>query len=133
MRLFSFSYWFSHPFGVSGGIYVYVTLTLLLFILAVVTRYYWKAKGTSLVIKKYLKPFPAVLFWFGVVALLFTFFRYEDVYIFSSRIWVLIILGAFIWWLIPKALAFKKNYKQDLEEAGKAKEANRYKPKRKKK
>ncbi len=133
MNLFSLSYWISHPYGEFGALPLYIGVSVLLLVFSMVSKIYLKKNKENKVLTKYLKPLPEGLFWLSLVGFLFTFFRYENVYIFSSRLWVLIIVIAFLLWSIPKIVNFAKNYKTDLEKFTTGKGRNKYKPKRKKK
>ena len=131
--MFSFSYWFNAPYNGTEGIEVYIVTTICIFLLALVSRFLYHKNKHNTVLRKYVRPFPKVLFTFGIIFALFTFLRYQRLYLFSSRIWFVIILIALLWWLLPKLIKFFKNYVHEVEEVQREKEKYRYYPKHKKK
>lgn len=130
--MLSLSYWFSIPQGDSYGTYYYIGGSVLLLIGSLIARYFLKKNKKNIVIKKYLQPLPSGLFWFSFFGFLFSFFRYQQLYIFSLRIWIAVIVICFIWWALPKYLRFRKYFHQDLLNDKEKLSKNVYHPTKKK-
>ena len=130
--MFSLSYWFYSPAGAFDFLYFYLAAGLLLLIASLVSRYFLKKYKKNSILKKYLKPLPSGFFWFSVMTFLFIFLRYEKLYIFSARVWFVLILAAFLWWIIPKIKRFYTSYSCDQNSIEKGKYFHKYHPKRKK-
>jgi len=132
MKFITLSYWFSHNAGLFKGLYYYFGATALLFVIFVGLKLYLKFGGPSKILKKYIKKLPRGFFWFSLLGALFTFLRYQNAYIFSARVWVVLLFIGFVWWFSSFLIKFMKGYKKDLFRQKKRSDKTKYHPKGKK-
>jgi hypothetical protein len=132
-KFLTIGYWLHQPTLLQDGLYAYGAVVALFWMLAVVVYVIRKQKKENKALYTVLRGLSSSMFWFGFTALLFTFLRYEGVYIFSSRIWMVLIAVVFLIWAIPSSISLRREYKRLSQRAEKKEDTKKYHPKQKKK
>lgn len=132
-KLLTTGYWLHQPTLLQDGLYAYGAIVALFWLAALVIYIIRKQAKTNKALYTVLRGQSSNMFWFGFTALLFTFLRYEGVYIFSSRIWMALIGVVFLIWVIPSSMNFRREYKRLSQRAEKKEDTKKYHPKQKKK
>lgn len=109
--LFSLNYYFSHSSlsttSFMDGYFFYwgISLLILGIIYAIIQKFFLKKSK----FKKATKNYPSVLIWFGIIALLLTWFRYEHLPYLSLRFWWIIYDLVLLIFIIKHAINIKRN------------------------
>lgn len=103
-NLFYLSYWFSQPFSAEGRIFWAWIIIFLVFILAGIITLFVRHFQVEKFNRQILQKYATGGIVFGLLGLLWFFFRQERVLLFSLRFWILVWFGAFIFWLVRLCL-----------------------------
>lgn len=80
--------------------YQFAVAFLALIVLAVLLQLTLRFVKFDTLVKRYLKKAPLPLYLFGGIGLLLVFFRYENAPYLAMRLWLIILLLWFIYWVI---------------------------------
>lgn len=131
-KFLQLSYWFSstvqdfhwfYPVIISFGVLILVALIIQL----VLKRVDFEDKN----LRKILRELPTPLSVFGIIGLILSFFRYEQVRFLGMRFLFLALFIAFIVWVVYSVFKFKVLYPKIDHEYKKQQFVDKYRPKAK--
>ena len=98
-NLFKLDYWFHQPYIAYGGVkWFWVALFLVLVLAGLVLRMIYNNKKGTLAAQVY-RRFSNFGFTYGLLGLLWLWFRQENVPFLAWRFWLLILAVTAVWWL----------------------------------
>jgi len=100
MNLLSFSYWFNlrPPFFISWFSYTLLIFLILLLASSAFLKIYLLKYKVDKLLKKGLRKLSDLLLVMSLAGLMLYFFSYEEIYIFSMRLWYIVWLFVALWW-----------------------------------
>lgn len=135
LNIFSFDYWFNlHPilFLNDFAFIFFLVVSLSTIVLGSIIFLYVKKGNIDKFKKNFLRSVSISLIVFGTVVLIWVFFRYQNVYVLSMRIWFILIIG----WFGYKIYSAYNDYQYKLKKKEELKsiksEMYKYIPKKKK-
>lgn len=100
-------------------------------IAAIITKIWKKKNGGDGFVRNLLERYAVMLTTLGLIGIVLTWFRYERVYIFSSRLWLLVWFVGLVTWFTYILKYQLKVIPESREKLQKSKEFNKYLPKKK--
>lgn len=93
----------------------------------------YSQKTEDKILKKMIKTYPAKFFWFGIVAILLTVARLENITFFSMRFFWIVYFGLLIYIIVTNIKTFYREYPRKVKQSLSHKGKNKYLPTQKKK
>lgn len=110
---------------------IFIAIFATMVFLAIASRLAAKGKIKEGFRKKLFEKYYHLLLWLGLSGLLITFFRYEQVYLLSARLWLVIWLVVFVVWLAMVLKYQLKEVPRAQKQLEQAKQFQKYLPKKK--
>ncbi|MEA3304220.1 MAG: hypothetical protein U9Q15_00365 [Patescibacteria group bacterium] len=114
--MLSAEYWISPP-GIHGDYYIIITGLFLGYLIAAFGLKLFKAFTENKLARKEIGTVISTLSTWGIIGLIFSFLRYENVAIFSARIWLIILVITSVVFIIRSRNKFKNNYQRRVKNA----------------
>lgn len=101
------------------------------FLLSLALKIYRKKYAKDVILKKMIKRYPSRLLAFGTALLLLLLFRETGIPFFSMRIWWVLWLLIFLYWVVRTLISFKKEYRRRFNQAKQKAIKTKYLPRKK--